>query len=972
MNKQNFRKVYPIGYTQGISDGNTGESLDNIIKNINHIFINYDKNITTTRLKVPISKRRKGLWISYIKDDKQVNEQYVGANADNITDENWSNNDNWNPVPDLAYITEHGVPAKLVDSDTISYDNLNSQVNVKDRSITGGKIADGAITTNKIAENAITGNKIAQHTIVSENIENGAITNGKYAEKSIDSTKLSDDVNAQIAKGNVTSTDDIKVNDDRSLQLADRAVDASKFINRGYKILRPNPQQVNRYNLKITGKATKDGNITVNGTPVAVTTAMDTNAIEKAIQATQTDVDWDDTKGVTDFNTSPTVDYGETGITGRIDTVQKTINLITQDIINEPNTTYIINYDFDLNGGTINIPTGCTLDFQGGSFSNGTIISNNTEIKSNLQFCLDVVIQNSLRNQVGYSEWFNKGEEDWAVSINKVLTYFSECRLCKSKYTISSTIKLPFNKKISGIHSRQSFIELDPNISNYINCIITIDDDVNKPWDSNTEISKLAITCNTSNNKWLGILSNAYSLILKHVWIFQISNPINISGSYIDNVTLNNITIGYCKSYNNKCFNISPGIGDCYSISNLHMHSCDKFEISNIDDSAFNSNIINCPIYINNCNGVTFAGLHQEALGDENTNLINIQDSDVVLDNYIGWKGIKENIKITRDQIKSFSNVIIRNSFIKTYYSNNQITTFTSDTDNIDIESNCVLELKGFHRLIFLTKNQAAKYPITIKNFNEFNNYNYIYSDNSFISNYKTIYSNAVVTKSDPLPLNENRIIATKCLNDEYTKNMYYSIIQIADIGRKLKFKDELKKMVKLSSTNAVAQLGYGSVYGKFLIRKGESSNNYTKYTYLDLCSDEYTYDTGYTFGTSVYKDYTEDIDIDNWDFVNKLIKNNNTNVTIYTDSIPINKTFVENDILICNGIKYIYHNNNWIIPAQGLLSNNTTANRPTNPTTGQMFFDTTLSKCIVYNGTAWVNVDGSTLTANSSDTPQS
>ena len=48
-------------------------------------------------------------------------------------------------------------------------------------------------------------------------------------------------------------------------------------------------------------------------------------------------------------------------------------NILTQDMINEPNTIYEIRYDFDLNGTTINIPEGCTLEFQGGSFSNGTL-----------------------------------------------------------------------------------------------------------------------------------------------------------------------------------------------------------------------------------------------------------------------------------------------------------------------------------------------------------------------------------------------------------------------------------------------------------------------------------------------------------------------------------------------------------------------------------------------------------------------
>ena len=37
------------------------------------------------------------------------------------------------------------------------------------------------------------------------------------------------------------------------------------------------------------------------------------------------------------------------------------------------NTVYVINYDYDLNGSTLNIPDGCTLEFDGGSIKNGTI-----------------------------------------------------------------------------------------------------------------------------------------------------------------------------------------------------------------------------------------------------------------------------------------------------------------------------------------------------------------------------------------------------------------------------------------------------------------------------------------------------------------------------------------------------------------------------------------------------------------------
>ena len=48
-------------------------------------------------------------------------------------------------------------------------------------------------------------------------------------------------------------------------------------------------------------------------------------------------------------------------------------NILTQNMINEPNTVYEIRYDFDLNGETINIPEGCTLKFEGGSLSNGSL-----------------------------------------------------------------------------------------------------------------------------------------------------------------------------------------------------------------------------------------------------------------------------------------------------------------------------------------------------------------------------------------------------------------------------------------------------------------------------------------------------------------------------------------------------------------------------------------------------------------------
>ena len=56
-------------------------------------------------------------------------------------------------------------------------------------------------------------------------------------------------------------------------------------------------------------------------------------------------------------------------------------NLLTQRMLGKEHMIYIIEYDFDLNGGKIIIPDDCTLLFKGGSINNGVIRFNNTELK---------------------------------------------------------------------------------------------------------------------------------------------------------------------------------------------------------------------------------------------------------------------------------------------------------------------------------------------------------------------------------------------------------------------------------------------------------------------------------------------------------------------------------------------------------------------------------------------------------------
>lgn len=58
-----------------------------------------------------------------------------------------------------------------------------------------------------------------------------------------------------------------------------------------------------------------------------------------------------------------------------------TKNILTSSMLTNTNTIYVIQYDYDLNGATLNVPSGCTLHFDGGSVSNGTLNGSYTIIE---------------------------------------------------------------------------------------------------------------------------------------------------------------------------------------------------------------------------------------------------------------------------------------------------------------------------------------------------------------------------------------------------------------------------------------------------------------------------------------------------------------------------------------------------------------------------------------------------------------
>lgn len=89
------------------------------------------------------------------------------------------------------------------------------------------------------------------------------------------------------------------------------------------------------------------------------------------------------------------------------------VNLTAQNNFYNPfseqNKTYVISKTIDLNGQTIRIPSGCSLDFKkSGKIQNGTVEGDNTKITAckHLIFS-NVVLKGTFSAERAYSEWFN-------------------------------------------------------------------------------------------------------------------------------------------------------------------------------------------------------------------------------------------------------------------------------------------------------------------------------------------------------------------------------------------------------------------------------------------------------------------------------------------------------------------------------------------------------------------------------------
>lgn len=89
-------------------------------------------------------------------------------------------------------------------------------------------------------------------------------------------------------------------------------------------------------------------------------------------------------------------------------------------MVSDENTIYHIQYDYDLNGQTITLPAGSTLSFEGGSLSNGKINGNNSLITGDPCIYEDMTFGGTWENTETNSEWFAPSVTDFYVIMREL------------------------------------------------------------------------------------------------------------------------------------------------------------------------------------------------------------------------------------------------------------------------------------------------------------------------------------------------------------------------------------------------------------------------------------------------------------------------------------------------------------------------------------------------------------------------
>lgn len=113
-----------------------------------------------------------------------------------------------------------------------------------------------------------------------------------------------------------------------------------------------------------------------------------------------------DITNIASFSVTATDSTTGTALTITSDVTYPPIQAAIRSKFDRTNVIYKITRDIDLGHGILTIPAGCTLDFQGGSFTNGNIVFNNTKLMGSINFSSSITPSGEIDMPEVNVKWF--------------------------------------------------------------------------------------------------------------------------------------------------------------------------------------------------------------------------------------------------------------------------------------------------------------------------------------------------------------------------------------------------------------------------------------------------------------------------------------------------------------------------------------------------------------------------------------
>lgn len=676
-----------------------------------------------------------------------------------------------------------------------------------------------------------------------------------------------------------------------------------------------------------------------------------------------------------------------------VDGVKK--NILTAVMINQPNTIYEIRYDFDLNGETIEIQEGCVLKFEGGSLANGNLKLQNTKLSGKIK--LSTLLFGTFENKIFYTKSINTEffQNNVCKVVNNLVNICSKSNailhINSGEYIINSyenpdnvCVNIPNKIIIEGDGYENTILKLSTDL--YINRYIKL---FSAQTVENVRISNLQLDCNGRN----GIITDQES----YFFLFNAD-------------TAKNVCIKGCKVYDNPSRqSIRIGANAEHKSNSIEIRDC-LFEVSGNDSVGGKKQSDHSSVYING-NNVIIA----------NNQFVN--DTDLTEGSIFNVCSAVElhsdNVRCYGNYIKNYKsgiNVIATvANHINSIYTNNIFERVASAFDFWCTENHKLDNIQVFNNIIKKASNNNAAF-----NFNNcdsgIGNIHIYSNDISYIdeegntSSFSSVFEwnkqkdgNLFITNNHIHDYPSGIFYCTKNSNDEEKLNLHFQNNTINKCGSSKSTTENLLLGIgvyncKLGDllvsgntfVNCSAKLIPIKIYKGFIDKyicinnflDKYSLGNYTvgdKGVLADICVVK----NNSAPNTNLLDISANKVEASSWNGSELTLKTANEANPVSVHSISYGKAIptsgtneVGNIVINVDSINSTIFG--WLCVTRGTPGKwrpfgrqypskdfiGSTPYRPslTNDDEGFTFYDATLKKMILWNGTTWVNMDGTEL----------